>query len=531
MINYDEFIDNLTTAVSVYGKSVFTFDSTHVGNTNDPSLVKYNDLLPVQYQPDDSRALVLVIDSSGSMGGNNIDMAIQGAKEVVDKLDINDSIAVVTFETNVNIPVTMTTIRNEANRQDIKDKIDKITVNGGTNMMNGLDEAYKQIEGVTAEYKDIITLSDGIAGDNEEDLKDYVTSMSFSNISCSFINIGDKGGEELLKTLAKLGNGQYHYVDSALGLKDIMVDTIEQEIIDTVIEKDSEIIYQMKDDASLQGGVYNNLENISGYNYCRMKSGANTVLSVQYIHTNSENQLSVIAVPLYAYWDFGQGKVSSFTSSLDTDWTNKFWNSAAGQTFFKNILSQSFPERFNKSILDVDFTANGSTTDVTVTPHVDTDETKVEMEVKPYGTENASTYSLVYDGENFNTQIATPQIGLYEATISFSRLNSKTDEYELVESTDIIFSFDFSSEFNFFDTKDNTLLYQLSSQSGGSLLPEDEIRLNINDSQLSDASYQSTMVWFLLAAVIVYLIDIAIRRTIFKKKPKQQNIETPSNYF
>ena len=187
----------------------------------------------------------------------------------------------------------MTTIRNEANRQDIKDKIDKITVNGGTNMMNGLDEAYKQIEGVTAEYKDIITLSDGIAGDNEEDLKDYVTSMSFSNISCSFINIGDKGGEELLKTLAKLGNGQYHYVDSALGLKDIMVDTIEQEIIDTVIEKDSEIIYQMKDDASLQGGVYNNLENISGYNYCRMKSGANTVLSVQYIHTNSENQLSV----------------------------------------------------------------------------------------------------------------------------------------------------------------------------------------------------------------------------------------------
>ena len=529
--HYDEFIDNLTTAVSVYGKSVFTFDSTHVGNTNDPSLVKYNDLLPVQYQPDDSRALVLVIDSSGSMGGNNINMAIQGAKEVVDKLDINDSIAVVTFETNVNIPVTMTTIRNEANRQDIKDKIDKITVNGGTNMMNGLDEAYKQIEGVTAEYKDIITLSDGIAGDNEEDLKDYVTSMSFSNISCSFINIGDKGGEELLKTLAKLGNGQYHYVDSALGLKDIMVDTIEQEIIDTVIEKDSEIIYQMKDDATLQGGVYNNLENISGYNYCRMKSGANTVLSVQYIHTNSENQLNVIAVPLYAYWDFGQGKVSSFTSSLDTDWTNKFWNSAAGQTFFKNILSQSFPERFNKSILDVDFTANGSTTDVTVTPHVDTDETKVEMEVKPYGTENASTYSLVYDGENFNTQIATPQIGLYEATISFSRLNSKTDEYELVESTDIIFSFDFSSEFNFFDTKDNTLLYQLSSQSGGSLLPEDEIHLNINDSQLSDASYQSTMVWFLLAAVIVYLIDIAIRRTIFKKKPKQQNIETPSNYF
>ena len=74
----------------------------------------------------------------------------------------------------------MTTIRNEENRQDIKDKIDRITNNGGTNMLNGLDEAYKQIQGVTAEYKDIVTLTDGLAGDNINDLKKYVTSMSFS---------------------------------------------------------------------------------------------------------------------------------------------------------------------------------------------------------------------------------------------------------------------------------------------------------------------------------------------------------------
>ena len=60
-----------------------------------------------------------------------------------------------------------------------------------------------------------------------------------------------------------------------------------------------------------------------------MKSGANTVLSVQYIHTNSENQLSVIAIPLYAYWEFGAGKVSSFTSSLSSNWTSKFWSAAS----------------------------------------------------------------------------------------------------------------------------------------------------------------------------------------------------------
>lgn len=529
--HYQEFTDNLTTAVKVYGKSVFTFDSTHVGNTNDPALVTYNDLLPVQYQPDDSRALVLVIDSSGSMGGNNIEMALLGAKEVVDKLDVNDSIAVVTFDSNVSVPVTMTTIRNEENRQEIKDKIDRITDNGGTNMMDGLDEAYKQINGFAAEYKDIITLTDGIAGDNEKDLKDFVTSISFSNISCSFINIGDKGGEELLKTLAKLGNGQYRYIDSALGLDDIMVDTIEQEIIDTVIEKDSEIIYQMKEDPSLTGGVYNNLSNITGYNYCRMKSGANTVLAVQYIHTNSENELSVIAVPLYAYWEFGRGKVSSFTSTLNTDWTKAFWNSAAGQTFFKNIVAQSFPDRFNKSILDVNFATNGSTAGVTVTPNVDTQNTKVDMEVTDAkGT--PMTYHLIYDGESFRTTISTPDVGFYRATITFSRLDSTTGEYAVVEQSTFVYSFDFSSEFNFFNDHENTLLYELSSQSGGAMLAEDNIHLTMDDSQLSESQYQSAMVWFLLAAVVIYLADITIRKTVFRKKvKKEENTEVPDSYF
>lgn len=531
--NYSEFISNLYTAVSVYGKSVFTFDATYVGNTNDPSLVLYNDLLPVQYQPDDTRALVLVIDSSGSMGGNNLTMAIEGAKEIVDKLDVNDSIAVVTFETNVNVPVTMTTIRTEENRQEIKDKIDRITNNGGTNMINGLDEAYKQIQGVTAEYKDIITLSDGLAGDNIEDLKKYVTSMSFSNISISFINIGDKEGEELLKTLAKLGNGQYRYVDSELGIKDIMVDTIEQEVIDTIIEKDSPVIYQMANDPSLEGGVYNNLENVEGYNYCRMKSGANTVLSVQYIHTNSENELSVIAIPLYAYWNFGAGKVSSFTSSLDTDWTDDFWSATSGQIFFKNIVNQSLPDRYNKSILNVDFKANGSTSNIEVTPNVDTKNTKVSVKLTSLDNNTNETYDLIYDGSSFTYKLPTPTVGFYNAEISFYRLNEETSEYDLVEKTNVTYSFDYSSEFNFFDQSENTLLNQIASQTGGSILDENSIHFDISTNQLSESNYVSLMYWILLAAVILYLVDITIRKSLFRKKEKKGNVpqQPTDNYF
>lgn len=533
--NYETLVKNLSSAVSVYGKSVFTFGSTYVGNTNDEALVYYNDLLPVQYQPDDTRALVLVLDSSGSMGGNYINMVIAGAKEIVKKMDLNDSIAIVTFETTTKVPVTMTTIRNEENRKEIIDKIDRIKVGGGTNMLNALDEAYKQIQGVTAEYKNIISLTDGLAGDNVNDLKKYVTSMSFSNISSSFINVGGETGEggDLLKTLAKLGNGQYRYCKDSSELKDIMLDTIGQEVIDAVIEKDSPIIYQMEEDSSMKNGVLNNLENITGYNYCRMKSGANTVLSVQYIHTNSENELSVIAVPLYAYWGFGSGKVSSFTSSLDTSWTNKFWNAASGKTFFKNILNQSLPIRFNKSILNVEFEAKGSSSKVTVTPNVDTKNTKVSVEISSLENENDKTsYDLIFGGNSFSFNLPTPDIGFYKTLVSFSRLNPETNTYELVETTEVTYSFDFSSEFNFFDESKNTLLNQISSQCGGSILAENNIHFDIADNQLTEANYVSLMVWIILAAVVLYLVDIIVRKSLFKKKPKKEvTEEVRDNYF
>lgn len=533
--HYEELVKNLSSAVSIYGKSVFTFGSTHVGNTNDPALVSYNDLLPVQYQPDDSRALVLVLDSSGSMGGNHIDMVKAGSKEIVKKLDINDSIAVVTFETNTVVPVTMTTIRNETNRQQIIDKIDKIKVGGGTNMMNALDEAFKQIQGVTAEYKNIVSLTDGLAGDSINDLKKYVTSMSFSNISSSFINVGGENGEgeELLKTLAKLGNGQYRYCKDSSDLKDIMVDTIGQEIIDTIIEKDSPIIYQMEKDFSMKDGVLNNLENVTGYNYCRMKSGANTVLSVRYIHTNSENELSVIAIPLYAYWNFGAGKVSSFTSTLSTSWTNKFWNAASGKKFFDNILTQSLPERFNKSILNVDFKANGSSTKVKVSSNVDTENSKISVQISSLEDESInSTYDLIYDGNSFSYDVPTPKVGFYKTIVSFSKLNPTTNTYELVERADTIYSFDYSSEFNFFDDTKNNLLNQISSQCGGTILAENNIHFDISSNQLTEASYASLMVWILLAAVILYLADIVVRKSLFKKKVKKEETEEiRDNYF
>ena len=111
------------------------------------------------------------------------------------------------------------------------------------------------------------------------------------------------------------------------------------------------------------------------------------------------------------------------------------------------------------------------------------------------------------------------------------KLNSETNEYELVETTTVIYSFDYSSEFNFFDETANTLLNQIASQCGGSILAENNIHIDMSNNQLADSSYVSLMVWILLAAVIVYLADITIRKSVFRKKEKKEVSQPADNYF
>ena len=198
----------------------------------------------------------------------------------------------------------------------------------------------------------------------------------------------------------------------------------------------------------------------------------------------------------------------------------------------KNIINQSLPNRFNKSILDVQFKANGSTSEIEVTPNVDTKNSKVSVELKSLNGENSSvSYDLIYDGSSFNYDLPTPNVGFYEAKINFLKLNEETNEYELVESTNLTYSFDYSSEFNFFDETPNTLLNQIASQSGGSILAENNIHIDMSNNQLAESSYVSLMVWILLAAVIIYLVDITIRKSIFRKKEKKEVNQVADNYF
>src|SRR3954464_15393349 len=78
-----------------------------------------------------SLAMVLVIDKSGSMGGEKIEMAKEAAKSAVELLGANDRIGVVAFEGE---SYWVSEIHPCSDKAFVLDRISSLEAGGGTDM-------------------------------------------------------------------------------------------------------------------------------------------------------------------------------------------------------------------------------------------------------------------------------------------------------------------------------------------------------------------------------------------------------------
>ncbi|MFB0958985.1 MAG: Cna B-type domain-containing protein, partial [Clostridiaceae bacterium] len=116
-----------------------------------------------------SSDIVLVIDRSGSMLGTKLSGAKTAAKAFVSALadDPNTRIALVSFASAYNGATTVTThtgllnVNVAANRTTLNNAIDSLVALGGTNTQAGIRAASQILATSTADYKNIVLLSDG----------------------------------------------------------------------------------------------------------------------------------------------------------------------------------------------------------------------------------------------------------------------------------------------------------------------------------------------------------------------------------
>ncbi|MCX8230065.1 MAG: von Willebrand factor type A domain-containing protein [Planctomycetota bacterium] len=172
--------------------------------------------------------LVFVVDRSGSMNrGNRMALVKKSLGLLVDQIDAQDSIALVSFNGTAHLELEPTTGEE---RWKIRDAVQALETGGSTNVADGLLMGYARAE--QAFRKDavnrVILCSDGVANTGETDQKrilEQVRAMSEQAIDLTTIGVGmGNHNDVLLEQLADQGNGSCHYVDDYQEAKRIFVE-------------------------------------------------------------------------------------------------------------------------------------------------------------------------------------------------------------------------------------------------------------------------------------------------------------------
>lgn len=160
--------------------------------------------------------LCIVLDRSGSMGGEKLDLAKKSCVEISESLTSADRLSVLAFNDDV-----IAVVNPQTPRATVKDRLLALTADGGTNLSKGwyLGLLELQTYGSPGHINRLILLSDGQATDGEK--KPSVLGAESSRardelgITTSTIGVGTDFQEDILAALSHESGGRFWFIGEA----------------------------------------------------------------------------------------------------------------------------------------------------------------------------------------------------------------------------------------------------------------------------------------------------------------------------
>jgi Ca-activated chloride channel family protein len=182
----------------------------------------------VQRQTRPKANLVFLIDTSGSMNEpNKLPLVKQSLAMLLDQLDGDDSVAIVTYAGYAGTALEPTPASQKAK---IRAVIDRLGAGGGTAGAEGIRQAYMLAEqnldpkGVNR----VILATDGdfnIGITNQDELKGYMERERAKGVFLSVLGFGmGNYNDALMQTLAQNGNGAAAYIDTLAEARKTLVE-------------------------------------------------------------------------------------------------------------------------------------------------------------------------------------------------------------------------------------------------------------------------------------------------------------------
>lgn len=444
------------------------------------------EILPVRFDLErepPTVALIIILDKSGSMGGQKIDLAKEASKAAVDVLLDEHLIGLIAFDYDYYWPVPLQPASNSA---EINRNISTILAGGETNIYPALEEAHNELINVEAEVKHVILLSDGRS--LPDDFQELVHRMAEATVTVSTVAVGSGADRELLANIAEWGQGRTYFIEDAERVPQVFTEEAELATKGTLREEPFQVVV-LKDVEAFKGIDFANSPPLLGYVATLEKDTAEILLQA-----DDEN-------PLLARWQYGLGKTVAFTSDVKDRWAAD-WLSWDGYSKFWPQLVRETMRRQENGEFDLRIEKDGDEARISITALEEDGGFRNELNsqirvLDPQ--QNVSVLDVYQSGPGtYETEFPVPERGPYVFRVV-------GDEAGVSR----ILPYSYPEEYHFYPS-DTDLLQEVSSLTGGTFDTEVADIFATNGESI----VRPTALWPYLAsiALLLYLADLLLRR-------------------
>ncbi|MCO6455163.1 MAG: VWA domain-containing protein [Pirellulaceae bacterium] len=249
-----------------------------------------------------SLAMVLILDKSGSMGGLKLELAKDASRGAVELLASGDQVGVIAFD---GASYWVSPLRDAADKLGIGQRINTIQASGGTSIYPALDDALRALEATVARLKHVILLTDGHSSPG--DFENLTRRLAAARVTVSTVAVGEDADQNLLQTIARLGNGRYYYCDDPRAVPQIFAkETVAAGR--SSLNEEPFLPQVVRATQVLSGIDWDTAPPLLGYVATRPKPTSELILATE------------TGQPLLAWWRYGLGVAVAFTSDAKSRW-------------------------------------------------------------------------------------------------------------------------------------------------------------------------------------------------------------------
>lgn len=180
--------------------------------------------------------IALVLDRSGSMGGEKIALAREAAKRVVALLRDTDRCAFVAYDDEVITPVRSGFV-TDAHRQLLYSTLDELEARASTDLFGGWTAGAEEVStDAEGRIRRVLLLSDGLANQGLLDhaqILAHVRELAQRGVGTSTFGVGRDFDELLMAGMAESGSGHFYFIEQARQISDFLISELG-EILATV---------------------------------------------------------------------------------------------------------------------------------------------------------------------------------------------------------------------------------------------------------------------------------------------------------